>query len=305
METTYNADLVFYPAFCFKVSPTHFAWVKMAAADVQRLRRPRSYNGQSIFFYKNHPIRFVCVVGVIIARTDVTRRTILTLDDSSGTTLEICVLHADPKTRDNAHAQMETMHDLPSIPNINGSYQSPITSGSGPRSLTQVQTHTMRPEHVSATDGTILDISSLQPGMRVKVKGTLSQFRSTMQLNLERFTLVRDTNAEMQFVDQRLRFLVEVLAVPWTLSPEEIAQCRADAERGEVKVLKQRERAERRVKRQAEREARDYYHIQKRYEREERKRAKEALLSREDGVKLMRDIQWRKALASNDAGHSR
>ena len=123
-----------------------------------------------------------------------------------------------------------------------------------------------------------------------------------MQLNLERFTLIRDTNAEMQFIDQRLRFLVEVLAVPWVLSSEEVDRCRADAERGDVMAIEHRQRAERRVKRRAEREERDFHHIQKRYEREEQKRAKEAMLSRENGVSLMRDIQWKKALASNGAG---
>lgn len=46
MATPNNAGPVFYPAFCFKASPTHFAWVKMAAVDVHRLRRQRGFEGE-------------------------------------------------------------------------------------------------------------------------------------------------------------------------------------------------------------------------------------------------------------------
>jgi hypothetical protein len=46
MATLNNAGPVFYPAFCFKASPTHFAWVKMAAIDVHRLRRQRGFEGE-------------------------------------------------------------------------------------------------------------------------------------------------------------------------------------------------------------------------------------------------------------------
>jgi hypothetical protein len=47
MEKHDDADLIFYPAFCFKASPTHFAWVKMALADVHKLHRPEGFNGMN------------------------------------------------------------------------------------------------------------------------------------------------------------------------------------------------------------------------------------------------------------------
>ena len=49
MATVNHVDPVFYPAFCFKESPTHFAWVKMAATDVQRLQKVRGFEG-IVFF---------------------------------------------------------------------------------------------------------------------------------------------------------------------------------------------------------------------------------------------------------------
>ena len=45
MEAEDDAESVFYPAFCFKASPTHFAWVKMAASDVHQLKRPDGFGG--------------------------------------------------------------------------------------------------------------------------------------------------------------------------------------------------------------------------------------------------------------------
>lgn len=254
-------------------------------------RKLTSTTGQKIFFYKNHPIRFVSVVGVIVARNEITRRTILTLDDSSGTTLDVVVLQADPKEA----ADMEADKGSKPVSTQADTTRSIDTSEETPGILP------MQTFHLSATDRNILDISQLVPGTTVKVKGTLSQFRSVMQLQLERFTLVRDTNAEMQFVDERLQFLVEVLSMPWVLLDEEVERLRLDAEEGGLRVVEERRRAERRVRRRVEREERDQRHIQKRYEREERKRAKEASVCKEDGVKVMQDIR-RKRMVSGDRG---
>jgi hypothetical protein len=41
-----DADFVFYPAYCFKVSLTHFAWVKMTIADVHRLKPRMGFEGR-------------------------------------------------------------------------------------------------------------------------------------------------------------------------------------------------------------------------------------------------------------------
>lgn len=51
MENPNDAGLIFYPAYCFKASPTHFAWVKMALADVHRLQRRKGFEGEFYFFH--------------------------------------------------------------------------------------------------------------------------------------------------------------------------------------------------------------------------------------------------------------
>ncbi|KAJ5984181.1 hypothetical protein N7481_006280 [Penicillium waksmanii] len=307
MEKHDDADPTFYPAFCFKASPTHFAWVKMALADVHKLHRPEGFKGQSLFFYKNHPITFISVVGVIVARIEITRRTILTIDDSSGSTVDIVILQADPKekitTENIAQVRVSSYPTAASTASFNLPTKPPATADPDPSAEEPPDLLAMNQiVHVSATDRTIIDISKLVPGTTVKVKGTVNRFRSTMQVNLERFTLVHDTNSEMQFVDERLRFLVEVLSVPWVLLDEEVEVLRREAERGGLEVADERRRAEKRVRMRAEREERDQRHIQKRYEKEERKRAKAAGACKEDGVKIMHDIRKKRALSIQGGG---
>ncbi|KAJ6188721.1 hypothetical protein N7519_003629 [Penicillium mononematosum] len=259
MATVSNENLVFYPAFCFKASPTHFTWVKMGAADVHRLRKSSDFVGQNIFFYNNHPIQFVSLVGIIVARTDIPRRTILTLDDSSGATIDIAVLKKEtPKP------------NTTSQPTPTASPEKPAWSSftlTAPTATSPTQT-----THITSKDHDEIDISALQPGTLVRVKGTLSMFRSRMQLHFERFWLVRDTNAEMQFLDARLRFLIEVLSVPWVLTDEEIETLREDAEKCDERVLEDKRRAERVARKKIEREERHARAIARRYEKENEKR---------------------------------
>lgn len=285
MAAAGNGGLVFYPAFCFKASPTHFTWVKLAAADVHRLRKrtqfegtPKSKSlvsglitkqsinpaGHGIFFHLNHPIRFVCLVGVVVARTEVPRRTILTVDDSSGATIDVVV----PKN---------PSRDAPDPVSTTPRNPQPAA---GPRE-----------EHQTATTSAPLDIHPLVPGTVVKVKGTLSTFRSTIQVQLERYFVVRDTNAEMRFLDQRVRVLVEVLSVPWVLMEEEVERLRVEADEEEVRVEGERRRVEKRRRRREEREERDFGRILRRWEFEERAREKEAGVVREEGRRLMREIE--------------
>ncbi|KAJ5262090.1 hypothetical protein N7505_008957 [Penicillium chrysogenum] len=275
MATVSNESLVFYPAFCFKASPTHFTWVKMGAADVHRLRKSNDFVGQNIFFYNNHPIQFVSLVGIIVARTDIPRRTILTLDDSSGATIDIAVLKKEtPKPS-------TTSQPTPTASSENPEWSSFTLTAPTATSLT-------RTTHITSKDHDEIDISALQPGTLVRVKGTLSTFRSRMQLHLERFWLVRDTNAEMQFLDARLRFLIEVLSVPWVLTDEEIETLRDDAEKCDERALEDKRRVERAARKKIEREERHARAIARRYEKEENERERELRKIREDGERLMR-----------------
>ncbi|KAJ5923726.1 hypothetical protein N7454_008971 [Penicillium verhagenii] len=324
MATAEDVDPIIYPAYCFKASPTHFAWVKMAIADVHRLKKPRNFEGQKVFFYKNHPVRFVTVAGLIVSKTEVFRRTILTLDDSSGATIEVAVLHStDPKhTASTSSAPTAAQGRGPSQSQLKASGPGIQEGGGGnveddeadvaaftitgdsSASALQAAMARKEPVHTTATDLTILDISALVPGVMVKVKGTLGSFRSIMQLHLERFTVLRDTNAEMQFVFERLQFFVETLNVPWVLGEEEVEELRVEGHEAALREVEEREKALRKIKRKAEREEKDERHIARRYRVEEREREKDAGACREDGIRVMREIWERKRSKMQDEGGS-
>ncbi|PYI25124.1 hypothetical protein BP00DRAFT_321997, partial [Aspergillus indologenus CBS 114.80] len=255
--------LTFYPAYCFKASPTHFTWVKMAVADVLQLTRRAEYPG--IFFHKNHPIHFIAVAGLITARTEYPRVTVLTLDDSSGAVLDVVVQKAEGPAG-----------PAPAAPRAPATAPAPAEASAA---TTDPSTATATaPHHIAPTTALPLDIHPLVPGALAHLKGTLAIYRHTrMQLQLERCALLRGggggggggLNAEMRFLEQRDRFRVEVLEAPWVLAAEEVArlgrEADAEEERGEAEVARGRRRARRRV----EREERDGRRIWERWEVEE------------------------------------
>lgn len=57
-----DGGLTFYPAFCYKASPTHFAWVKMTAADVHRLKTRPELEGRYLLTQQLilHRCSYVC-----------------------------------------------------------------------------------------------------------------------------------------------------------------------------------------------------------------------------------------------------
>jgi hypothetical protein len=239
--------------------------------------------GQNIYFYNNHPIRFVSLVGLIVARTEVYQRTILTLDDSSGATIDVTAQQkVDLKSSaNNTQAPDQGETDMfTGQPIIEfGTHQTPWSAFS----ITAPGTI-----HLTSTDRDEIDISALQPGALVRVKGVLSSFRNTMQVHLERFERVADTNAEMQFLDDRLRFLIEVLSVPWILTDDEVEALQEAAERGDERAIEEKRRAEKRARKRMEREEKDARAIARRYEREEQARERELGALREDGQRIMR-----------------
>ncbi|CBF69879.1 hypothetical protein AN6240.2 [Aspergillus nidulans FGSC A4] len=270
--------LPFYPAFCFRASPTHFAWIKMGAADVHRLTRRLEYGERGLFFYQNHPIRFVNLVGIIVARADVPRRTILTLDDSTGATVDIVVLKRDPCP----------------IPVA-------ATVESKPKNNTDVhgEDGAQKEMHLTSTTQTPIDITPLQPGKLFQIKGTLSTFRSTNQVQLERFFPVPDTKTEMRFVEARMRFLAEVLTVPWALDEGDIENLRMQADEEGSRIDDEQARHRRRARKRAEREERERRRILKLWEQEEVVREREGKIAREAGRDYMLELERRNRLLSS------
>jgi len=137
----------------------------------------------------NHPIRFVRLVGVIVAIDDVhTRFTILTIDDGSGATIELKIIRLNDLEYNPVESPSNTVVD-----NLH------IVSGLGRFDIT--------------VDNHRLDIGTV-----IKAKCTISEFRNKKQLDLKRVSVVETTNDEVKAWQEMVAFKRDVLSTPWRVS---------------------------------------------------------------------------------------
>ncbi|PHH68407.1 hypothetical protein CDD82_574 [Ophiocordyceps australis] len=73
-----------YPRYCFHLSPTINTWCLLRACDLSHLEQHDGFQGENFFFYNNLPIKWVRLVGVVVAIDDFAGRRVYTVDDSSG-----------------------------------------------------------------------------------------------------------------------------------------------------------------------------------------------------------------------------
>lgn len=193
----------------FDDSPTWFKWNKLTIADVNKLRQEPGFEGaislaqtasksilmfligQNIYFFLNHPIQFVRLVGVIV-QIDLIgngKYCLLTIDDGSGSNIELKIeRERDPLTLD-------------------------------------------RVEYLPATDVKDLQVfielslpllklgrKPLGLGDVVKAQGTLTEYRSHKQLLLKLISHVKDTNEESEHWQKAAEWKQNVLSRPWVLS---------------------------------------------------------------------------------------
>lgn len=203
-----------YPKRYFSASPTWLHWNKLTAADVHALRTERGFEGQKVYFYANHPIKFVRVVGLLLEIEQIAegKYTLLTLDDGSGECIVVKI-----KRREQAD------------------------DGNGPPpSNTEVDNVSV---HVDlGLPMLFLEKKPVELGSVVKVKGTIDTFRDVRQLELQRLFTVKDTNMEAKAWSEVAQWKRDILSRPWVLS-----QAERDAvdEKSRVDERKERERAKR------------------------------------------------------------
>ncbi|KAK4691823.1 hypothetical protein P7C71_g5261, partial [Lecanoromycetidae sp. Uapishka_2] len=117
MPKSLSTTLTFYPAYCFSLSPTYNTWARLTAADVHALHERPGFEGQKLYFHLNHPIKWVRLVGVIVAFEILPTLWIMILDDSSGATIELTsIVHT---TNEEAGAWAENTafrHDILNVP---------------------------------------------------------------------------------------------------------------------------------------------------------------------------------------------
>lgn len=215
-------EAVFYPRYCFHLAPTANAWCFLRTKDLFTLeqrdgfegRRARShmsfgtnYNptGEGLYFHRNLPIKWVRIVGVVVAIDEFAGLRAFTIDDSSGACIEAMISLAAPAPAPNA--------------------QEPVTAV------------TLGPLAQPVTPYDHIDVGSV-----VDVKGALTTFRDTKQLKVEKMAALRGTAEEMKLWAKRGAFRRDVLETPWTLPDKIVRKCRKEAEQSEAEAERKRER---------------------------------------------------------------
>ena len=181
-------NLNFFPAYCFHLSPTYNTWAHLTASDIHALGerpgfegsvaishayhygdRPLHTNhhplsGQNLYFHLNHPIRWIRLIGVVVAFDVLPSRFIFAVDDSSGATIEItCERPKKPALPIETTGESSRTLALPELP----------TTG------------------VTARGGEI-SLAGLDVGTVVKVKGGIGAYRGVRQILLERLCMCFD-----------------------------------------------------------------------------------------------------------------
>lgn len=233
-------------------------------------------------------MQFICLAGYIVSRDEYERRTVLTVDDSSGAILEVCILKA--VSMDSAGAGVEDDAD------DNPAAKSENTASAASRTAIPATSTATTTINVTSTTRSPVDISSLLVGTAVKIKGTLSsKFQrsssssssspstaAVMQVVLERFWVLHDTTSEVRFWNERTRVLKDTLSHPWQLSAGEIETLRQQARSQEQSALRRRQQRIEQQRRHQEKEEKYQRRMLRKWEAEERLREKEDELVRLD-----------------------
>lgn len=210
-----------------------------------------SSSGQNIYFYLNYPVRFVRVVGVIVAIDDINLKySALTLDDGSGRTVELKIVRTVPEEQDPKKIPSNT-----TIGNVN------VVSQFGVFEIT--------------VDDHVLNIGTV-----LKAKGTISEFRGAKQLELKRVQVVLSTDEEAQAWAETAAFKTTVLSLPWRVTTAQHSEIRSKikADKKRAKEYDKRVR-EYEVKRTEHTAAKAVHQAQKEAKREARRRKEEAMMN--------------------------
>ncbi|KAI1118282.1 hypothetical protein F5Y14DRAFT_258324 [Nemania sp. NC0429] len=203
---------VYYPQYCFHLSPTINKWCPLRAADIPGLESKPGFEDIGVLFCLNHPIKWVRITGVVVAIDDYYGHRVYTVDDSTGKCIE-CTLTVPTVTSD------KTRH-------VNNSGNNDTSTGAhiAPAKIATLA-HTA---DTNATNGPlkIPPPADIDVGTVLDVKGTVKLFRGQRQITIWKLTRVLSTNQEVLFWDKIRDLRRDVLSKPWVLKDREVRRCR-------------------------------------------------------------------------------
>lgn len=215
------------------------------------------FKGENFYFYRNLPIKWVRVVGIVVAIEQYFQRRIYAIDDSSGMNILAVVTAPAP-----AKAKNE-----------------PAAGGRHPNN------------DAHATAAQVPDpYADIDVGMVVDVKGGVSSFRNERQINVVKMVIVKGTAQEVVLWEKRAKFRREVLDVPWVLREKDVRRCRREAERSEAEARAEQKRAEQKKARKHSRDKGKDEDVEERNAKQATRGSKSRSLVDEDAAKRVQRL---------------
>ncbi|CCG82661.1 Predicted protein [Taphrina deformans PYCC 5710] len=90
-DSTLLSNYEYYEPLYFAFSPTYKSWVKLFIHDCYNLRSLEGFEGTRARFWKNHPIRWIQLVGIVIGVNIRAAFAELEIDDGSGSNINVNV----------------------------------------------------------------------------------------------------------------------------------------------------------------------------------------------------------------------
>ena len=156
-------------------------------------------------------MKWVKIIGVVVAVDEFTGRRIYTVDDSSGACIDCsCIIPASAPT------------DLRGGPAQSHKKDS-VTKAAIKTDDTKTQEH--------GVDNPNVPYGVIDVGTVLKIKGRIGSFRDMMQIEVVTAVVVRLTEMEVKFWDEAMKFKKEVLENAWVLSDEKVEEMRKKDEK--------------------------------------------------------------------------
>lgn len=256
--------------------------------------------------YGNHPVKFVKVVGVVVAVDEFEGRRVYTIDDSSGACLECSCVVPIVTSGEGGEGKKDVIDTRKRV------------SGEDLRTAKKEEKVILK-ESMKQAASPDQGVSNpnvpwglIDVGTVIKVKGRVGWYWNAIQVEVVSAFLVKGTDFEVKFWNEARAFKRDVLSKEWALSPEMTEKLKKKAERrvkksyqegkkGALKVLDEsrtngdlagedRDAARKLLEKQMRARARKEEAKRKRYEEEEESRRQTAQLD-EQRRKRRRDLE--------------
>lgn len=183
---------------------------------------PGSTKLYRLYHYLNHPVKWVKIIGVVVAIDEFATRRVYTIDDASGAGVECsCVLPAPTPASINL---------LPGVTST-----SKTESSNTATQPTKIEIKSAEPQSVTNPS---IPYGIIDVGTTLKIRGRVGNFRDIVQVEVVNATVVKDMDVEVKFWDEALKFWTDVIGKEWVLSEEVVEEMGRKEERRRKKQFR-------------------------------------------------------------------